>query len=248
MPKERYNEIWNADELNQRIGRYFVDFTQWLLAAHQGKSKELFHNDPTGDLIHWGMRSMIEVKGRSNRDAFIVHTDQLDNHLRDVNIGFPVNQCSFAFCSYRNQSTRTSVGTNSQRLLSRCAKTQCRLETFLARNTTVVYFVDISIVDRIRDVVGTVQESRNRCTPRSLVMIPRSILRQCADDTRGTFAEWGFEKSLSQFLPPQARTIRPITVETRFRQREHHLTVVPIVPLGQRQLLKKFLNGTVVRQ
>jgi hypothetical protein len=244
MPVKEYEKVWNLAERKRRIGIFFDNCAGWLLGGHNTKLEHFVHNDPTGDLLHFGIGAILEVKGANNSHGWLIYTDQLERHIEEAESGFPVNHCLYVLFGYMGR-----VGGRKDRhsLFEENGSTQRGVESVLARQTNIAYIVDARILSEFRRVTRLCHETWMGVPTRSFIPVTRRMLNKLAHDTREGLLDLALPNLIPSFLPPGAKSIRPLEVETVFRHRIMHLTVVPLLPLGQRRVLTKYLNGTVVR-
>ncbi len=232
-PDEKYQKIWNQGELRHRIGRFYERLVMGLSGATRCTEANDLGTDK-GDLFSHEMSCKIEVKGSGNIHPPSILSDQLDDHLEEVAASFP-DQISYvyALCFYKSSVKVNGVAKSNTASLN---KTQDQLEAYLARQTSMVYFVDSEIMDLIRQKYGVrnfapkLDGSGHR---QAVAGINQTLLQDIARSAYNQLHDLGMNGSTKNFLMTGERSI-PI-IPCRKKIHGGHQMDFGIVPLVHKQ-------------
>lgn len=210
-----------------------LSFDEWM------DSKTMCRFDVYDDSIS----ACIEIKGSSNMDQMKLFEDQLDGQLGEL--GFPFDLGFVWIFSYRNFIQKNRI---RSRLLKKNGKTSMNVSEFLAKNTNVVYAVDVNLLSALRHRNGTRLYTRDKSRERRIVSINRTQLRECAESVRSTLEDLNLSGEIARWLPPNAKRIPSRFIETEMDGNPIHFELVLLLPNALKVRLLRQMNGSVSRK
>lgn len=169
--RQRFLFTTEKEAFENRQTRIFAvgEFYEHLTIHILGGNLNFVRNDAGGDILHedWGL--ILEVKASDNNHSFRIYEEQLNRHLEN----FPYS-CAYCLWGYTN-----SLRKNNRVRISPTSKIWHRsvLFDYLAEHTKILYVVDASVLDTIRNSGGTILIPRGgELCP--VVKINRTILKK----------------------------------------------------------------------
>ncbi|MBI5220291.1 MAG: hypothetical protein HY978_00435 [Candidatus Liptonbacteria bacterium] len=240
-----------------RVGDYFDALGRTLLRWREGEGllwapqRKLPQNCPGGDLYHERLNSWLEIKGAGS-NPFKIYSSQLGSHIKEAEAGFPTDSYLYLLFWYTNKS---NLGGKNHRLIG-AATDQRELERILASHTRDCYVVDVRVLAALWQKSGACRDLRHsdwdKEENRSMVPVTETILQKLADDTRQELVRLDLPRKFRRrFLrDPKdenklVRSIQPIDISLKFRQRLVKFQLFLIVPTVMRERIEKLVlaNG-----
>jgi hypothetical protein len=127
------------------IGDFYTDLALKIIGG-----KKTAGSQDAGDIENDKLDTDIEVKGRSNKNAFIVRAKQLEKRIAET--GFPYGNSWYALFSYRNKWK------GSDRRLGNVTSNAAEVDDFLGKNLKQMFIVDSRLIEALRQA-GELEES-----------------------------------------------------------------------------------------
>ena len=219
-----------------------------LLGGNTKGFKGLVSNSRIGDLQHWPLNTTVEVKAVDNGHSPLIFKDQLDRHLQTIrNPGdaaeTPANYI-YAICGYKS---RQRSGKKMICPLGSLTPNERTLEQYLAKRVSVIYLVDIEILDAIRKLRGCTIPRNKIPDPRSVVNVNRTYLNELASNPLDFFQMLGLENAAASYLHQDETELSRLVLKKRFLGVDLNggagIDIVFIVPLELRYAILDFISG-----
>jgi len=261
-----------------RIAELFVETTHWLTGGHRtaGKNEiidlrsenitEFTTNCPAGDLLHFGLDSVLEIKGANthSNNYLGIRLSQVNNQLREMENEWRARWHHHFIYSWRGadyiydpQKKRGVPRYVLTKIDKRAGFDVLRLKKVVAERTKELFVVDSRILLAASSYFGIRPTYRNDPFQpnRYMVRVTRRILKEMCLNPIETLKTLGLENLRRSFLGSNEAVIQPIRVRTdipiiykKWTETAHIecLIIYPMACKAFRNKLLRYLNGSVV--